>query len=335
VPAPRGARGARHGGGGYVAVIPLTGLITARGSFLSMLFGGGGGLLDFRDSFREALNSPEVSAIVLDVDSPGGYVDLVPETAEEIYEARGEKPIVAVANTMAASAAYWPRLAGRRGRRDAERRSARSASTCCTRTGRSSTSRWGSTRPTSTPASTRSTATPTSRSATGARRLAAAGRRPLRHVRRRRRPRPRHDRRRRPVGLRRGPHAARRSARSRPASWTGRTLEDGRRRAARVPTAGGGAAAPRTAKAESAARAGPGPEPRLTRPCARPEDPIPSPPGAGRADAGARAEPRGPPAPTPTAGRREPADDEPDDDRTSEAEVTAEDRATFVDALTA
>jgi hypothetical protein len=66
-----------------------------------------GGLIDFRDAFREALNSPEIQAIVLDVDSPGGYVDLVPETAQEIYDARGEKPIVAVANTTACSAAYW------------------------------------------------------------------------------------------------------------------------------------------------------------------------------------------------------------------------------------
>lgn len=92
---------------GAVAVIPLTGIITPRGSFLSMLFGLGGGLVDFRAAFREALYSPDIEAIVIDVDSPGGLVDLVPETAQEIYEARGTKPIVAVANTMAASAAYY------------------------------------------------------------------------------------------------------------------------------------------------------------------------------------------------------------------------------------
>jgi signal peptide peptidase SppA len=88
-------------------VIPLTGVLTPRYSFLSYLFGGGGGLVDFRDAFREALNSPDVGAIVLDVDSPGGLIDLVPETAAEIRDARGTKPIVAVANTMAASGAYW------------------------------------------------------------------------------------------------------------------------------------------------------------------------------------------------------------------------------------
>jgi signal peptide peptidase SppA len=94
--------------GGAVAVIPLTGVITPRGSFLSMLFGGGGGgLVDFRENFRQAVVDPDVGAIVLDVDSPGGLIDLVPETAEEIRAARGDKPIIAVANTMAASAAYW------------------------------------------------------------------------------------------------------------------------------------------------------------------------------------------------------------------------------------
>jgi signal peptide peptidase SppA len=94
--------------GGAVAVIPLTGVITPRGSFLSFLFGGGGGgLVDFRETFRQAVSDPDVGAIVLDVDSPGGLIDLVPETADEIRAARGDKPIIAVANTMAASAAYW------------------------------------------------------------------------------------------------------------------------------------------------------------------------------------------------------------------------------------
>jgi capsid assembly protease len=105
---PRAARrGAGQRAGGTVAVIPLTGVLTPRASLLSFLFGGGGGLVDFRDMFREAVNSPDVGAIVLDVDSPGGLIDLVPETAAEVRAARGAKPIVAVVNTMAASGAYW------------------------------------------------------------------------------------------------------------------------------------------------------------------------------------------------------------------------------------
>jgi signal peptide peptidase SppA len=91
---------------GAVAVLPLRGVITPRTSFMSYLFGGMG-LVDFMDEFRAALSDDDVGSILIDIDSPGGRVDLVPEAAEEIRAARGKKPIVAVANTMACSAAYW------------------------------------------------------------------------------------------------------------------------------------------------------------------------------------------------------------------------------------
>ncbi len=94
---------------GTVAVIPLQGIITPQGSFFDFLFGGApGGLMGFREAFRAAMASPDVSAVVIDVDSPGGLIDLVPETAAEVRAARGQgKPIVAVADTQMASAAYW------------------------------------------------------------------------------------------------------------------------------------------------------------------------------------------------------------------------------------
>lgn len=92
-----------HGG---VAVISLRGLIMPGASLLSLLMGGGG-LQVFRRQLREAVESDEVASILIDVDSPGGYIDLVPETAAEIRAARDEKPVVAAVNTSAASAAYW------------------------------------------------------------------------------------------------------------------------------------------------------------------------------------------------------------------------------------
>lgn len=95
-------------GGKTVAVIPLRGTITPRGSLFSILFGGGGGLQGFRAQFREAMADDTVSSIVIDIDSPGGLIDLVPETAAEVRAARGQgKRIIAIANTLAASAAYW------------------------------------------------------------------------------------------------------------------------------------------------------------------------------------------------------------------------------------
>ena len=91
-----------------VRVIPLQGVLRPSPSMLSLLFGGGGGgLMDFRSQLREAAADPKVSAIVMDVNSPGGYVDMIPEIAADIRTVRATKPVVAVANTTAGSAAYW------------------------------------------------------------------------------------------------------------------------------------------------------------------------------------------------------------------------------------
>src|SRR4051794_36933027 len=53
-PKPEAALRAATSTGG-VAVLSLRGLITPRPSFLSLLFGGGGGLQSFRGSLREAV----------------------------------------------------------------------------------------------------------------------------------------------------------------------------------------------------------------------------------------------------------------------------------------
>lgn len=48
-----------------------------------------------------------VGAIVLDIDSPGGQVTGTPEAAHAVFEARERVPVVAMVNTLAASAAFW------------------------------------------------------------------------------------------------------------------------------------------------------------------------------------------------------------------------------------
>jgi signal peptide peptidase SppA len=105
--ARRAADGDRATTGTDVAILTLRGLITPRASFLSWLFGGGAGLNNFREAFREALSDSDVGSILIDIDSPGGSTDLLEETAAEIREARGTKPIIAISNTLCASAAYW------------------------------------------------------------------------------------------------------------------------------------------------------------------------------------------------------------------------------------
>jgi len=84
------------GGAGMIAVIPVQGLMTARGS-----------LERLRNSMRSAANNPDVSAIVMDMDTPGGTYAGTPETAAAVAEAAKAKKVVAVVNTLAASAGYW------------------------------------------------------------------------------------------------------------------------------------------------------------------------------------------------------------------------------------
>lgn len=94
------------GAKGMVAVLPVHGVIEKSGGLFSMFFGGTS-CDALTDQLRQALSDPAVSAIVLDVDSPGGDVAGIDELAAEIYAARKQKPVTAVSNGMMASAAYY------------------------------------------------------------------------------------------------------------------------------------------------------------------------------------------------------------------------------------
>jgi signal peptide peptidase SppA len=59
-----------------------------------------------RENFLTALTDPEVKAIVLDIDSPGGEVAGCFDLVDTIYEQRGEKPVWAILSESAYSAAY-------------------------------------------------------------------------------------------------------------------------------------------------------------------------------------------------------------------------------------
>lgn len=96
----------RRPGTGSVAVIPVSGFLTQRPTFLSMLFGGTSVEAVAAD-VAAAMRDSSISSVVLHVDSPGGSVHGVPEAAAKIRAARGPKPLFAVADSLAASAAYW------------------------------------------------------------------------------------------------------------------------------------------------------------------------------------------------------------------------------------
>ncbi len=89
-----------------IAVLPLHGPITQRSSVFSAFFGGTS-TERWGQAFDNLIASPQIGAVVIDVDSPGGEVYGVDELAEKVFKARGTKPIVAVSNAIMASAAYY------------------------------------------------------------------------------------------------------------------------------------------------------------------------------------------------------------------------------------
>ena len=94
--------------GGLVAILPLTGIIAPKASMVNgPSLPQGTSCEAFQQAFDAAIADDSVSHVVIDVDSPGGSVTGVPELAARMFAARGKKPITAVANSMAASAAYW------------------------------------------------------------------------------------------------------------------------------------------------------------------------------------------------------------------------------------
>ena len=93
---------------GGIAVIPLYGVVTQRGNMVDDVSGPGSvSTQQFAAALRQALANETVSQILIDIDSPGGSVYGVSELADEIASARTQKPVVAIANSLAASAAYW------------------------------------------------------------------------------------------------------------------------------------------------------------------------------------------------------------------------------------
>ena len=113
VAADRNARDARRqssvsNSGGGIAVLPLYGIVTQRGNMVDDVSGPGtASTQQFSNLLRAALQDETVSQILIDIDSPGGSVYGVAELADEIVSARAQKPVLAIANSLAASAAYW------------------------------------------------------------------------------------------------------------------------------------------------------------------------------------------------------------------------------------
>lgn len=85
---------------GSIAVIPIIGAIMKRDQFCGPV-----GTQTIMDSIKQADANPNISAIILKIDSPGGMVDGTQELADAIKQTT--KPIVTYVDGLMASAAMW------------------------------------------------------------------------------------------------------------------------------------------------------------------------------------------------------------------------------------
>lgn len=89
-----------------VAVLPVRGPIFRYANLMTAMSGATSTEILARD-FDVALNSARVHSIVLNIDSPGGVATGINEFGQQIFNARGKKPITAYIGGLGASAGYW------------------------------------------------------------------------------------------------------------------------------------------------------------------------------------------------------------------------------------
>lgn len=102
----RRAAAQARAGSGAIAVLPLYGVIVQRAN-LATEYCGGTSTQQFTAALRDAVSDDAIGSILIDIDSPGGSVYGVGELFDEITAACAKKPIIGIANSLAASAAYW------------------------------------------------------------------------------------------------------------------------------------------------------------------------------------------------------------------------------------
>ncbi len=92
-------------GGEKVAVIRISGIMSSSGSAGGFLTEGGTSAEKIVEDLRRADDDPDVRAVILRIDSPGGTAS----SGQEIYSQlrRMKKPVVASIADVGASAAYW------------------------------------------------------------------------------------------------------------------------------------------------------------------------------------------------------------------------------------
>ena len=79
-----------------IAIVPMQGALTPKG-----------GHATFRGRMQAAGANADVGAVVIDAHSPGGTVAGTPESADVVRAVAQQKPVICLADSMLASAAYY------------------------------------------------------------------------------------------------------------------------------------------------------------------------------------------------------------------------------------
>jgi signal peptide peptidase SppA len=88
-----------------IAVINVSGTLVRKGGWMGSM-SGLCSYAEIEEEFLDAATDPEIKGILLEIDSPGGEAGGVFDLSDHLYSQRGSKPIYAVANDDAFSAAY-------------------------------------------------------------------------------------------------------------------------------------------------------------------------------------------------------------------------------------
>jgi signal peptide peptidase SppA len=91
---------------GGIAVVPIMGALSRRGDFFTDILGWAT-YEGIAEAVAQLAADRSIARIVLRVDSPGGTVFGVEDAAQAVADAAKRKPVVAIADGLMASAAYW------------------------------------------------------------------------------------------------------------------------------------------------------------------------------------------------------------------------------------
>lgn len=89
-----------------VAIIQIEGVLAPKMNLMNDISGGTSTQM-VGNQIKQALADETIKAIILEIDSPGGAVTGTMELVDQIFNARGQKPIVTLAQGTMASAAVW------------------------------------------------------------------------------------------------------------------------------------------------------------------------------------------------------------------------------------